>query len=466
MDNMELDPRFKAKLIGTLRTLLPSLELSDGGRLGIQSAFDIDQKFSGVLRHSGEKMKATLDDYLGERPLLALLMGTLSDELNAVDPAEKTGKAKVCDLPQFADIEGLATRLVAVLEGMPREYLASVELPASLARELYRNSAAPIIGDRVAIIGSWHGDVAGFPSRKGEPPQVHPPGLLGALSLSLSSGALALSSEAAASGAIAAAEKSVARLIDKPPDNVRCYLYITLKGYIHASYPARQLDRFNTLFKAFIGLGMGIELLEDGWDSLVFGMMKLSLHEKEGDAFTPLDDLYLDEGAANLFRRVRLHYGARRRSVEDIARIVRILDAEDAAPQLILAGRWLFDSRANRDSVMGFMQLAICAEVLLGTEEGDGITGMLASRCAYLIATSAKEREGLVAEFKNIYKVRSKIVHRGLGEFKEHERKQYQRLRVICNRILQKEIDLVLVEDGPSDKMKEMAQILRGKDRA
>lgn len=461
---MELDGRFRTKLIGTLRTLLPGLELSEGRRLGIQSAFDIDQKFSDVLRHAGDKTKAALDDYLGERPLLALLLGTLSDELNAVDPTQKAGKGKLCDLPQFADVEALATRLVDMLEAMPREYLASVELPASLARELYRNSAAPIIGRRVAIIGSWHDDVGGFPSRKGEPPQVKPPGLLGALSSS--SDALSLSSDFEASEAVASSEKSLGRLFDKPPDDVRCHLYITLKGYIHSSYPARQLDRFNTLFKAFVGLGMGIELLEDGWDSLVFGMMKLSLFEKQGDAFTPLDDFYVDEGAANLFRRVRLHYGARRRSVEDVGRIVRILDAEDVAPQLILAGRWLFDSRANRDSVMGFMQLAICAEVLLGTEEGEGITGMLASRCAYLIATSAKEREALVGEFKNIYKVRSKIVHRGLGGFKEHERRQYQRLRVICSRILQKEIDLVLVDSGPSDNVKEMARILRGKDRA
>lgn len=98
---------------------------------------------------------------------------------------------------------------------------------------------------------------------------------------------------------------------------------------------------------------------------------------------------------------------------------------------------------------MGFMQLAICAEVLLGTEDGgEGITGMLASRCAYLIAASAKEREALIDDFKSIYKVRSKIVHRGFGGFTESERSQHTRLRVICNRILKKEFELALADDG------------------
>ncbi|CAN7258519.1 HEPN domain-containing protein [Variovorax sp. LjRoot84] len=434
---MELDGRLRDKLTGTLRTLLPTLGLAETGRLDVRTAFDIDKQFSAALRGAPNALKAQIDNYLGERPLMPLLLGMLTEDLRAIATTEKIGKTRLCELDQYKDVESLATRFVDMLAAMPREYLVSIDLPQSLTRELYRSSAEPIIGRQLAVLGTWHEKVVGFPDRPIEAPSAQPPrlGLLGA--------AWPPTQQPEVSS----------ELFDRaPPEGTKSFLYVKLKGYIDSYYPAQPLDRFTTLFKAFVGLGLGIELLEAGWDALTLGPVKMTMFERSAKGFTALPDDTVDDSAGDLFRRIRLHARGRRRVVQKLRSIVHILDMDEGAPQLMLAGRWLFDSRANRDAVMGFMQLAICAEVLLGTEDGgEGVIGMLAARCAYLIASSAKERESLAAEFKNIYKVRSKIVHRGLGAFKENERGQYQRLRTICNRILQKEMELALA-DGPAQQ--------------
>jgi hypothetical protein len=171
---MELDGRLRDKLTGTLRTLLPTLELTDTGRLDMQSAFDIDKQFSAALRGAPGALKAQIDSYLGERPLLSLLLGTLTEELRAMATTEKIGKKRLCELDQFKDIESLATRYVDMLGAMPREYLVSIDLPPSLTRELHRSGADPIIGRQLAVLGSWHENVAGFPARPIEAPPAQP----------------------------------------------------------------------------------------------------------------------------------------------------------------------------------------------------------------------------------------------------------------------------------------------------
>jgi hypothetical protein len=432
---MDFDARLRDKLIGTLRTELPKIGLRDAGRLDIQSVFDMDKAFTDVLRHAPKILKEQIEAYVGERPLFSLMFGVFTDELAALAPEVKAGKGRLCELPLYSDVEALANRLVAMLAALPNQYVVVVELPPGISEEMYRSNAPPILGRKLAVIGAWQGKQDGYPYPTPDVPEKPPQNaFMGLLGLKPPSATLPALQQLA---------------IDAQSSTPLSHLYVRLEGYINSVYSQQPLKRFTTLFKAFFGLALGMEVLESNWKILGNDQLLINVYQNSATGFVKTEDDTIGDSVNALVRRISVSGGGRERLMQDLSTIVHILDMDEALPQLILAGRWLFDSRSNGDALMGFMQLAICAEVLLGTEDGgEGVTAMLATRCAYLIAGSTKERDDLMTEFKNIYKVRSKIVHRGLGTLKENERNQFRRLQIICNRVLQKEIQLAVM-DGP-----------------
>lgn len=73
---------------------------------------------------------------------------------------------------------------------------------------------------------------------------------------------------------------------------------------------------------------------------------------------------------------------------------------------------WCFDSKANENETLSFLQVCIALESLLGDEESSGgLTETLADRCAYLISSDIKGRKAIKEKFKELYRIRSKIVH-------------------------------------------------------
>jgi hypothetical protein len=426
---MNFDPRLRDKLIGILRTELPKIKLMDTGRIDIQSLFEMDKAFSRVLSHAPKLLKEQLEAYVGERPLLSLTLGMFTHELASLDSEVKAGKDRLCGLPLYSDIENLAQRIVTMLTELPNQYVAVIELPQDISEVLHRNNVPPILGHKLAVIGTWQGKQDGYPFPIAVAPVKSPP-----------------NSRIGLFGLIPPSENltETQQLEINTQTAPISHLYVKLDGHIN-DFSRQPLNHLTTIYKAFFGLAIGMEVLESKWESGGSSRLLIDVYQKSAAGFTKICDDQIGNSENALIRRIRVSNVGLERLPKDLRTIVHILDMDETSPKLALAGRWLFDSHSNDDGLMGFMQLAICAEVLLGTEdEGEGVTALLATRCAYLIAGSAKERDDLIAEFRNIYKVRSKIVHRGLGTLKENERNQFRRLRVICNRIFQREIQLAI----------------------
>jgi hypothetical protein len=444
---MDFDARLRDKLIGILRAELPKIKLRDSGRLDIQSMFDMDKAFTEVLRHAPKLLKEQVEAYVGERPLFSLMYGMLTDELTLLAPEVKAEKGRLCELPLYGDVEALAQRIFSMLTKLPNQYVAVVELPRGISEEMYRNNAPPILGQKLAVIGSWQGEQDGYPFPTPvtlvRPPQNAFMGLLGLKPPSATLTALQQLPVNAQSAPVS-------------------HLYVKLEGYINSVSSQQPLNLFTTIFKAFFGLALGMEVLESDWKSFGGSQLLISVYQNSDAGFFKIEDDTVGDSESALVRKIIVSDLGREHLMKNLRTIVNILDMNEQLPQLVLAGRWLFDSSSNGDALMGFMQLAICAEVLLGNEDGgESVTAMLANRCAYLIASSTKERDDLTTEFKNIYKVRSKIVHRGHGILKENERNQFRRLRTICNRVLQREIQLAIMDSPQYQQEIKMANALR-----
>lgn len=76
------------------------------------------------------------------------------------------------------------------------------------------------------------------------------------------------------------------------------------------------------------------------------------------------------------------------------------------------AVEWCFDAYATDNTTMSFLQTCFGLEALFGDDsETDGVSRTLADRCAYLVSTNIKGRSTVRDNFKQLYSIRSKIVH-------------------------------------------------------
>jgi hypothetical protein len=82
------------------------------------------------------------------------------------------------------------------------------------------------------------------------------------------------------------------------------------------------------------------------------------------------------------------------------------------AHRIRTAVEWRFDSKEDDNQPLCFIQACIGLEALLGDDDQEEpLTARLADRCAYLLGKSHRDREGIRQHFKEMHKVRSKLVH-------------------------------------------------------
>ena len=88
----------------------------------------------------------------------------------------------------------------------------------------------------------------------------------------------------------------------------------------------------------------------------------------------------------------------------------------------------------------------VALEILLGdkaTSDVIGLGELLRNRCAYLIGVTHDQRQDILDGFKEIYDIRSKIIHRGKSRLTMDERTLFRKLQWICRRVIQEEIELL-----------------------
>jgi hypothetical protein len=88
----------------------------------------------------------------------------------------------------------------------------------------------------------------------------------------------------------------------------------------------------------------------------------------------------------------------------------------------------------------------VVLEILLGDKAASdeiGLGRLLGNRCAYLIGKTQEERATILSDFKQIYDVRSDIVHEGKSRLTHDELMLFNKLQWFCHRVIQKEIELL-----------------------
>lgn len=106
--------------------------------------------------------------------------------------------------------------------------------------------------------------------------------------------------------------------------------------------------------------------------------------------------------------------------------VILINSEKEGAERVRAAIEWLFDSMASDTDTLSFLQICFGLEALLGEGDSDqGLTKTLADRCAYLVARSIDERRHIKERFRDLYQIRSNLVHGTNRQLDEEEKDFY-----------------------------------------
>ncbi len=431
-----LHPECIARLRASLAEQLSRMTVSHGMLLTPKTSLYL-LLAQEVLPKTG-KTHATLQRIVSETPLTDFVIGLLGRELyEGQEPQVDEGPVPLNALPVYTNLDDVASRLTDAFESLPWRYTLSTPLPEPFSKVFCPHIGNYRLSDTIAIVSSDDLLSQNYPLISGIKKRDQM--LSGAGFFSLPT------------GNAPTWEPNIA------------YLQITLEGFIGNLFNTNPaLEAVNSL-RAFCGLALALQLLKLSQSyHLVSLKRKLlvhrevngkwvveNVHELETRHSEAIRDLVLHDQDGSLSddqNRVRWM----QHSLDYISTVFR---AGDRAKNVLLGAQWLFESYCGNDELLRFVQAAVVVEILLGDKASSDQTGLgelLANRCAYLIAGSHSQRNEILRDFRDIYEVRSKIVHSGKNRLALGERTLFDKLLWMCRRIIQEEAEL-LKNDNSKD---------------
>lgn len=418
-----ISDKVRNRLVGRVRQALDTLEVRQGvGAWPSKQLMELDDENSGALAALPKAHQDVALAALGNVPLWTLIGAMVSEAVEAhlaeLSPLESRSLADILSADQR---EQLAASLVAELTALPRPYVYSFGMSRKFTAGYRAAELPPVRRERIILEGAWQ-------SAEGSPPIVH----------SRPNG------RGHQTGFWTLAD--ITRPHEAVPEE-RVRLHIAADGFVTPHESAETSATARQTLRAFIGLGLSLKLLErdfvaDSTDTFA------PIHRRNGVLFELAHAIDLTGREAQAVRALRLPEPLVARDeiwkgLDDLA----VLFSSAVGAHIKLAGKWLFDYFTESDSAMRVMHVAIATEVLLGSSGGeDGITKTLATRLAYLIAQTHSERKALEVEFKELYQMRSKVVHNGHQRLSRKEGRALRRFGELAGRVVATEMKLVLAD--------------------
>ncbi len=377
------------------------------------------------------KTHARLLRLIGETPLIDFVSGTLARELleNQTYEAEVGPKA-LTSIEAYANAAEVSSRLVAEFESLPWQYTVTLPLPVSFSEVFCPQVGFFALSDAVCIRCGDEAMAGAYPLESG----------------------IEKRDQDIAGGGLAAL------LIPQKPEwkAERAYLQVQVEGFIGKFTQTEPLLDAIGFIRSFFGLGLALRLFRHESTYQQYPQkQKAFIHRSINGNWVIEDVSELQSVHSETIRDLQLHdldgalntaekQGAwMKRQLTSISAIVK---ATERTQNITLGAQWLLDSYSGSDELLQFVQAAVVVEILLGEKASSDLVGLgelLSNRCAYLIATSHAERAQLLQDFRTIYDVRSKIVHRGKSRLQLRERVLGDKLRWMCRRIIQEEVKLL-----------------------
>lgn len=352
-----------------------------------------------------------LSRYIGDDAFATFVIDELDSRFSGRDADIALSERPLTEYEGFEDLKRLSTDLVEAFATLPWSYQLTIKLPNPLG-----NAVVAATGD--FDLSPRHRIVSGATlSRSFELERRR----RGGLADLITNGRLA-----------------------PPWDEGGAYFQVAMSGYYRSKETEPFLSARDDVL-TFFGLGIALGLLSDMRTDFSGGNSShFYIHHFDDGKWREQRTLVLDDKHDQVINQLSLRYSIRdnpeaiRQQLGRIGSVFR----SNLGQSLALSARWLFESYCGRDALLQYVQAAVAIEILLGDEETDpsvGLTTLMANRCAFLIAKTPTERGKLLKTFRNIYRVRSKIVHRGKSRLNAEEVGLFRELRQILRMVIEQE---------------------------
>lgn len=425
--SLGLDSRLIARLTDSLAEALATVTVRHRRFPSSLESFLIPER---ALPQTG-KLRALLEQRIGDQPFVSFSQESFlrkieeSQEYDADDTA-----VALATLPGFEDLRSLAEQLVADFESLPWEYSVSLALPQAFSEVFCEHVRKQSISPSITLVTPDDAFEHEF-----------------------------------------SLESKIEKLADLFGENnlkweKAAYLQLRATGFIGKYVHGPTYAEAMTLVRSFCGLGIALGLFKAGrqyrhWYPDFQLRTKVLIHRYLNGQWKMQHAQELSGVHSRVLQNLELYdFDGKLATVAEkvawmrncLERISQVFSFGDRAAKVILATQWLFDSYGDDDELLSFVRTAVAMEILLGdkaTSDLMSLGALLANRCAYLIADSQSQRDRILKEFRGIYEVRSSIVHQGKSRLDLRERLLFNKLRWMCQRVIQKEVDLLKKEDKP-----------------
>lgn len=406
--SISIDQRLKARLIELLAAQLSQAVvwwdcfIFEGDVLGlaeIQSSFPDKGKIANELRA-----------FIGDDAFPVFVRGELNRHFKGREFRNDAETKALTSYPGYEDPAVLATKLVDSFCSLPWRYQVCMRLPEGFGGLLEMYPYGWQLSDRHRIV---------LGSTLKNPGPSHRNALVGLLS---------------------------GNFHERYWDESAAYLQIDVEGYFREDKTEPVMSARDDFF-SFIGLGLAFGLFGTGIGTTLGAppvshqliVYRASDEDTGGPSVVKIDD-HLQSGIRNL----SVLFGVKDEGdkLEEALRRIGSVFRSENGKGLRLSARWLFDSHCGRDELLSYVQATVAIEILLGDEETDpdvGLTTLMANRCAYLVATTGEARAHVLKSFRDIYKIRSKIVHRGKSRLNSTEVMLFNHLTSLVRLVIDKE---------------------------
>lgn len=431
---LDLDKKRKARLIDDLTSRLQNIKVDKNIFLDYETVVGLE-KLDKILPQSGPIHK-NLKKYIGDAPLSTFIGETISGEL--VETFECDSKIKgvsLISMTNYNDPKAVALRLIEEFNSLPFNYLVSFEFPPPLGERLREKIEKPFqLSSTMKII---------LPD--GQYDQTYP----------LNTGKKRIDRELFDSYWVL---ENLGGRETKKWNRKAVYLQIDVRGFVGKYSLMPPIAEVIATVKSIFGLSIALDFMSVKRKHLVRPRVRhLIIHRQINDQWRIFKTQKLPMDFAEVLDNVEISEnngqkvdGKNTQLNQTLLFFLQLLFSSPAErnERLLKANQWFMDSYMGSNELLAFVQTMIVMEVLLGGKESQkiGIGELLSSRCGYLIGKNHEDRDQVIEIVKDIYDVRSNIVHRGKNTLSTNEKELFYKLRWLSSRIILKEM-MLLSED-------------------
>lgn len=420
---VKIDANGRRRLVEVIAKGLETVQIAHNRLIDLNSLAGMFHLDDVLPKNQTEALKAYISDW----PLFTFVFRLLDEDISSRPESANNSPQPLLSIPEYSNPLDVAERYVSLVETLPWTYHVFLRLQLQNKELLFDGGKGWLtISDEMALVVPDESFNQTY-----ELPQVSAHGSLGRLFR------LDRNKETWSSWDLDGA-----------------YLRTEVSGFIQDYATSASLDTAMNDTEAFLGLGLALKVFERS--TKIPGTSeecKLEVFKRESDSFVRQDPHYFPLEISEVIGSIEVRKPAsafpgilgagHKAGLNLLANAFRLRENHG---QVLNASQWFFESYCDHNQLLSFVKAAIALETLLGGKkesERVGLGELLGNRCAYLIARSQKQREEILKDFGAIYATRSKIVHRGKNRLTAEELNYLEKLRWMCERILQEELRLL-----------------------